>query len=732
MSPRGVLLLVISVPNLVLGALILLRNFRDNVNLFFALYAFSVGLWALGLAGYMFTDNADLTYRWAQEYYAAAAIIALTFFAFCSSFTGHLQKLRWRHGLLSLPLVAVLVMIFFFPTLLLRYVEYHDWGKAIALNGIGYTIYSIYFVSYVLAGFRVIYQAYRKEKGVQKESLKYIFVGLIIAFSLGATFNLILPALGNYRDIWVGPLFTLAYVSFIALAIIKHRLFDVRLVVARSLGYFLSLGILLAGYFLLSTLVTSLAGDNIVAIRFANGFSIVFAVLTYSGVKGFFDRVTNRLFYRDAYDSQAFLDELNKVLVTQVDIEPLLTQVSKIVDTNLKSDYCVFGIRKTSYKKRRIIGNLRHEVSQEDIDFIRGFMPSMHKRVIEVDALGPEYNDLRARLQQHDSAVVVRLVTTTDYDVEGLGYLVLGAKKSGNPYNKQDIKIIEIIANELVIAIQNALRFEEIEEFNVTLQEKIDTATKQLQRSNEKLKAMDETKDEFISMASHQLRTPLTSVKGYLSMVLEGDAGKLGDMQEQLLNQAFVSSQRMVYLIADLLNVSRLKTGKFVIDAGPTNLADMVEGEIGQLTEVAKAKKMKMVYKKPKNFPMLMLDETKVRQVIMNFADNAIYYTPSGGKIQIEVEEKDKTVEFRVTDNGLGVPKNEQPHLFGKFFRAKNARKARPDGTGLGLFMAKKVITASGGSLIFKSEEGKGSTFGFSLAKAKFQVPSNKDQVSSA
>jgi signal transduction histidine kinase len=249
------------------------------------------------------------------------------------------------------------------------------------------------------------------------------------------------------------------------------------------------------------------------------------------------------------------------------------------------------------------------------------------------------------------------------------------------------------------------------------LQEKVNEATRNLRKANERLKELDQTKDDFISMASHQLRTPLTSVKGYVSMVLEGDVGKVSQKQRELLDQAFVSSQRMVYLIADLLNVSRLKTGKFIIEAKPTNLADVVEGEINQLIETAKGRNLELTYSKPKQFPTLMLDETKIRQVIMNFADNAIYYTPSGGHIKVALEDKSETVEFTVTDDGIGVPKSEQHHLFGKFYRAGNAKKARPDGTGLGLFMAKKVIVTQGGAIIFKSQEGKGSTFGFSFAK---------------
>jgi signal transduction histidine kinase len=202
-------------------------------------------------------------------------------------------------------------------------------------------------------------------------------------------------------------------------------------------------------------------------------------------------------------------------------------------------------------------------------------------------------------------------------------------------------------------------------------------------------------------------------------MVLEGDAGKLTPAQKKLLTQSFFSAQRMVYLIADLLNVSRLKTGKFIVEATPVNLADVVGEELEQLKETAVARSLTLTYNKPKKFPEAMLDETKTRQVIMNFVDNAIYYTPTGGHIDVQLTETPTAIEFRVQDDGIGVPKREQPHLFTKFYRAGNARKARPDGTGLGLFMAKKVIVVQGGSLIFESKEGKGSTFGFVFSKHK-------------
>ncbi|MEO7364031.1 MAG: HAMP domain-containing sensor histidine kinase [Candidatus Saccharimonadales bacterium] len=293
-----------------------------------------------------------------------------------------------------------------------------------------------------------------------------------------------------------------------------------------------------------------------------------------------------------------------------------------------------------------------------------------------------------------------------------VGLIVVGFNLPVDGVTADDTMFVDRLSETVGVALDNKLLFEENQH-----------VLHQLKETNTKLKALDETKDDFISMASHQLRTPLTSVKGYISLVLEGDAGKLSPLQKQMLEQAFMSSQRMVYLIADLLNVSRLKTGKFIIDSKPVNLAQVVSEEIAQLTETAKSRDLTMEYKQPVDFPELLLDETKIRQVIMNFADNAIYYTPAGGHVKVELVDKPSSVELRIVDNGLGVPKSEQPHLFTKFYRAANARKARPDGTGLGLFMAKKVVVAQGGALIFDSTEGKGSTFGFSFAKTRLAAP---------
>ena len=149
------------------------------------------------------------------------------------------------------------------------------------------------------------------------------------------------------------------------------------------------------------------------------------------------------------------------------------------------------------------------------------------------------------------------------------------------------------------------------------------------------------------------------------------------------------------------------------MEKGDTDLNKIVLEEIAQLRDLAGLRDQTINYTPPKNFPVVQLDETKTRQVMMNFIYNSIFYTPKNGKIDIVLQQTDKEIIFSVTDTCIGVPKNVQHRLFTKFFRAENARNARPDGTGLGLFMGQKIIDSQGGKVIFNSIEHQGSTFGF-------------------
>ncbi len=546
-------------------------------------------------------------------------------------------------------------------------------------------------------------------------------IGLVSAYSVLT--NVIVPlATGSQQRISWGILSIDFFALGFALSIIRYRFLDIRSYAFTAAVYALSIATVATAY----VLATSLIIVHVFAISIDAKALVIMAILTlivavtFQPIRLYFNRLTSRLFHRDAYSPQDLFNRLNASLVGAIRIEPMLNQALSIIQENVKSDFAAVEVLPTETLPARLVSTKSTGMRQKDIKAIEtlGLRVQADQKSVLLAGDASNTKELRKLFVDHEIEAIAPMHDATA-ELKGLGYLVFGAKRSGNPYSRQDITVIETIANVLVLAIQNALRFEEIENFNRTLQQKIDEATHKLQRTNQKLRLLDETKDDFISMASHQLRTPLTSVKGYVSMVLDGDAGSIQPLQRKLLNQAFISSQRMVYLISDLLNVSRLRTGKFVIEPMATNLAAVVKDEVEQLLETAKGRNVELIYHRPDDFPALMLDEIKMRQVIMNFLDNAIYYTPSGGRIEVRLEDKPESVSFTVVDTGMGVPRAEQHHLFSKFFRADNAKRARPDGTGLGLFMAKKVVVAQGGAIVFKSKEGEGSTFGFTFAKSK-------------
>jgi signal transduction histidine kinase len=577
-------------------------------------------------------------------------------------------------------------------------------------------LFIIHAVITIACGFAQLIGKYRREHGQAKRQLQFILIASVVLWLIVPITNFVVTLSAKTTTfIKISPFYTLVFGIFITYAIVAQRLFDIRTAVARSVAYVLLLVSVVGLYgLLIFGLVDSLTSDP--HIRQDLSLLLVLPLaFSFHSFKLFFDRITNRIFYRDAYDPQGVLDALGSLLVAEIDLHKILGGTREVLSSAFKSSFVEFIL----VENDQLTIKAQESAADERFLPLGRHLKQQRKDIVAIEELAA-HNPAREDFIDTGVAISLRLKTRQQI----VGYVLFGEKRSGDIYNSQDLKLLTIIANELSVAVQNALRFQEIQQFNITLQDKVDEATKQLRHANQKLKELDQTKDEFISMASHQLRTPLTSIKGYLSMVLEGDVGAVKKDQKKMIQQAFDSAEQMVFLIADLLNVSRLQSGKFVIENKPADLAKLVTSEVDRLTETAKNHNVTLTVEVSEKFPILNIDENKIRQVVMNFIDNAIYYTPSGGSISVKLEAGEHNVVYTVTDTGLGVPAAVQHKLFSKFYRADNARKMRPDGTGLGLFMAKKVIVAQGGTIIFKSTEGKGSTFGFSFPRKEVEIKS--------
>jgi signal transduction histidine kinase len=547
----------------------------------------------------------------------------------------------------------------------------------------------------------------------RKIQARLILVSFCICVLAGLLLNAIIPSLtNNWYTTRFGPLATVAFVGTIVYAITRRGLFDVRLAAVRTLAYILSLATMAVAYYYIAYVISLVffQGNTSSSVSFSP-VNITLALLLafiFQPVKRFFDKVTNNFFYKDNYNTDDFFARLNRSLSLTTDLRGLLERAAYEIGHTLKSEQTFFFIN-TADGHYVSSGTSGHKQLPKSDVVQMGEFYKENQGVIVASLLDTD-NPTRRMMLSHRIELMLPLVQ----DEKIVGYLCLGDHLTSG-YTHRDLKALNTISNELVIAIQNALSVQEVRELNATLQQRVNNATKELRASNVMLRKLDKVKDEFVSIASHQLRTPLTSVKGYISMVLDGDAGDISDSQRHLLDEAFISSERMVHLINDFLNVSRLQTGKFIIDRRPVDLSKIVGQEIDSLQPTALSRNLKYVYHPPKNFPILDIDEGKIRQVIMNFADNSLYYSHEGTKIIVTLSVDRDEVLFTVKDTGIGVPIDEQAQLFGKFYRASNAKKQRPDGTGVGLFLAKKVIDAHGGQVVFESVEGKGSTFGFRL-----------------
>lgn len=421
--------------------------------------------------------------------------------------------------------------------------------------------------------------------------------------------------------------------------------------------------------------------------------------------------------HRGGYDANKFRNQVGRILLSSETAEELAESVTTLIQQHLQVAFCIVYIKHSSWRKAKIIGDAQTvNLTELESLLVSGHV---HNKLHRAPLLQDITDKVLLRALHQAGIAVVANLDSNEHDFQG--FLVLGNKLDGDQFSRDQQQMISDLALDIGLATQRVINLDIARCAADILREKCAKESHQLRQVKHRLQVIEQTKDDFISMASHQLRTPLTSVKGYVSMVLDGDAGELNETQAKLLNQAFISSQRMVYLISDLLNVSRLRNGKFIIEKNNSNLAKGIGEEVQQLVSTAQSRGLTLSFEAPEDFPLYHLDEMKLRQVAMNFVDNAIYYTPSGGKILVALTDKPQSIEFTVKDTGIGVPQKEQHRLFSKFFRAGNAQKARPDGTGLGLYMAKKAIVAHGGAIIFKSQEGKGSTFGFTIPKSEIQ-----------
>ncbi|OGM12193.1 hypothetical protein A2Z22_05185 [Candidatus Woesebacteria bacterium RBG_16_34_12] len=700
--------------NVILGILVYNRDSVSIINKLFVGLALSASAWAVSLYFFehpIFFDSEI----WLRITYLTVLVIINVFLQFSFIFPKRINK-TMKIPLLTCGVSAIIFVYFIiFTDLFVANVVKESWGYHQTL-GLIYPVFGIWAFLYSFWAVLNFFKSYRISQGFEKLQMQYLFLGMFFYAVIPLILDIVFPVfLKDSRFIWFSPVSASFFTAFIAISIMKHRLLGIRLILARSLAYtFLLLTftiIYIIGILFLGSIFTkqSLSIYNIL-------ISIILALFisfSFQSLKKFFEMITDKIFYKDKYETDELLHEISQILVATIDLDNLTSGVLGILKENVHFvKGAVFILDENRNIDQVYIDKSRKYLFPTN-DELKVLAKSHRFLIFEEMDEGREKEVMRRK----ELSLFIPLETKEKL----VGYLIIGEKSSGDIYYKQDLSVFEILAPEFAVALTNAESFTKIQEFSKILEKKVKERTKELKetqkRELKKAKELLKLKDEFVFIASHELRTPVTAIDGYVGLI---DRSKIKFDQDTKENFQAIekANERLNQLVDDLLDVSRSESGTLKVSVNPVNLNQVITATLGRVKSLTDKKKVSVTLNLDSGNFLVLSDTEKLSDVMENLLSNAIKYNKPGGEIKISSERKDDCVQVDVKDTGFGIPKKLQDKVFSRFFRAKVPGTETEEGTGLGLFITKMLIEKMHGKMTFVSEEGKGSVFSFILPLA--------------
>ncbi|MFC1849206.1 sensor histidine kinase [candidate division CSSED10-310 bacterium] len=292
-------------------------------------------------------------------------------------------------------------------------------------------------------------------------------------------------------------------------------------------------------------------------------------------------------------------------------------------------------------------------------------------------------------------------------DNEVIGGILIGEKISGESFNKDNLNLLSVIASNCALNVRNAKLFQE------------NLEKERIQRENEELKRLDKKKSEFVNMVAHELRTPLTSISGFSELMVKKAESKPRETLKKYSAIIFQESDRLRRIINDLLDLSRIRSGKVEMEMELSDFNRVMEIALTNIRITADKKNITITENIPASIDTFFFDKDKMTQVMLNLLSNAVKYTMEDGKVSVNVNLQDGNLKCVVTDTGVGIPQSDLNKVFEEFHRVNNEMSKTQRGTGLGLPITKSIIEAHEGEIWVESEEGVGSSFLFSIPMPK-------------
>ena len=695
---------------IILG-LIVIRNGRQLINRLFTLLNLILIIWIFGSLMLLTAQNEVQIIFWDLFIYAGIIFWAAIQYHFSLAVT-HFNFKR-KIALSIAYLLSFFFLIISRTDFFASGVFYYRYGSHTQAK-LGHHLFMIFFAIYVALFFYILLKKYYQEKNkIERSKTFYYILGFSVLNFIGGTAFLPAYSIPIYPIFLASPLIFSLIITY---SIVYLGLMNIKLIMRRYSVYLLSfVSLFIPAYLILY---------YIYLFYFQYFFPIFIAIyvsslISFDPLKKKYYYLANKYFFSSLYDTKNLIYKLNNDLRSSLEIKKIFHSVTKVLTPafHFKSIAIIkFNERQKEWSLLyndsfpKLDLKIKH-INNNDINKIFSNNQPVNSKTIQ------ENSEVTSMFKKHLKSLRIELLIPIRINKDKLNYLILfGPKESGDPYHKKDLQILKIVANEIGIAIENALLYQSVKRFNIKLQKEVARATTKLEIQNKTLVKLDEVKDEFISIVSHQLRTPLTGIRWFTEILIKNKDKNLNHKQIEMLQHIGASNMSLIKLVNDLLDVSHIETGhKFIINKNNFLVNELINEVLKENIYLIKKKKL-MIDNKIKKDLVIYADRDKIKQVWQNLISNATKYTDDQKTIQIysRVNNKNQIV-FYLKDEGVGIPQKEQAKLFNKFFRANNASLKHAEGTGLGLHIARELIRAHQGEMFFKSKENRGSSFYFSL-----------------
>ncbi|MCA9382417.1 hypothetical protein KC660_03360 [Candidatus Dojkabacteria bacterium] len=599
--------------------------------------------------------------------------------------------------------------------------------------GILYVFFGIVFGIQMILVIRNFILSYKYSNGIPKYQIKFLGIGIVMTMLISITTSLILPLLQVYQLAFLGPVSTIVFFSFTTYSIKKYRLLDIQYLLNRVIYMLLSAILVFSIFYIVSYLYIKLFGGifNVGSYILGAFISIAFVVY-YPKLRNTLQFVIDEELFKAEYDREQISASLLKRIGEELDISVIQQLVLETITQSGITKGGFIRIYRDAKDSQNAITKEYEYTGVSKIEKIEHILLSYFAKrndvlvkeeletMLDEDQSRLDSNKLKVEILKYMQKAGISILIPLKSKDSVVGILALREKYSESPFTVQDIDFFEQISIQISVAVQRALLYKESQDFAMTLQHKVDEATAELKNAYEELKKVDAEKDDFISIAGHELRTPAAIIKMSLWLVKSYKEIKTTKGMKKI-DDALDANERLIKLIDDLLTTSRIDRSKFKIEPVKFDLIELISKSVEENVHVLGKKKLSVGMTKETQKMKLEIeaDRDKVIEVVTNLISNAIKYTEKGS-IMIRVQDLGKDAEISVKDTGVGISPEQMDKLFKKFSRLDHSFKqtAKIRGTGLGLYITKKILDQHHGTIHAESDGiGKGSTFIVTIPK---------------